>query len=302
MPAARRWSTEPAAAANVVSDDWREVDLEELEDDNDGGDARERGVRAGASTAGASTARARTAAARHLARTAPSQYGRWGVAPQHITLLALVLAVVLAVTAWFVLRSAPHPNPVQLANERALPSTPAVTSLLPSSSIPPTAAPVGGALVSAAAATESSPALLVVDVTGKVRRPGIVELPSGSRVVDALRAAGGARPDVRISTLNLARPLVDGEQIVVGLKVPPVDLVAPPEVSGGSTAVAISPVDLNTATQVQLETLPGIGPVTAAAILQWRSENGAFTSVDDLLDVSGIGDITLANIKAYVHV
>lgn len=104
------------------------------------------------------------------------------------------------------------------------------------------------------------------------------------------------------TSLNLARLLVDGEQIVVGLNVPAVDLVPSPAILGTSTTAAIASVDLNTASQVELETLPGIGPVTAASILAWRTENGAFTSVDELLEVSGIGDVTLSNIEAYVHV
>lgn len=134
---------------------------------------------------------------------------------------------------------------------------------------------------------------LVVDVAGRVRRPGIVELPAGSRVVDAITAAGGALPGVSLTSLNLARLLVDGEQIVVGLRVP----VGPPftaaPTAGGTTATSIAPVELNTATVEQLDTLPGIGPVTAAAILQWRTDNGPFSSVDQLLDVSGIGDAIL---------
>jgi competence protein ComEA len=159
----------------------------------------------------------------------------------------------------------------------------------------------------ASVAATPSPSVLVIDVTGKVRRPGIVELSPGSRVYDAIQAAGGKKPGVRTSELNLARPLVDGEQIVVGIEVPATTLVPPgvaPITTAASTSstTAVASVDLNTATQEQLETLPGIGPVTAAAILQYRSENGAFTSVDQLLDVSGIGDVTLADIRAYVHV
>lgn len=236
---------------------------------------------------------------RHAARPAANEYGRWGLAPQHITVLALLLAAVLAVAAWVVLRSTPHATPVPLTNERKIPS-PTPTPFL-GSSAPPVQTSAGGALVTPANAPQSAAGLLVVDVTGRVRKPGIVELPAGSRVVDALKAAGGARPGVRTASLNLARPLVDGEQIVVGLKVPSVNLVPSPG-TGSQTSGAIVSVDLNTATQDQLETLPGIGPVTAASILQWRSENGGFTSVDQLLDVSGIGDVTLANIEAYVHV
>ncbi|MBA2561201.1 MAG: ComEA family DNA-binding protein, partial [Propionibacteriales bacterium] len=151
--------------------------------------------------------------------------------------------------------------------------------------------------------TTSTVEQVVIDVAGKVRRPGIVELPGGSRVVDALDAAGGAKPGVDLRAVNLARPLVDGEQIVVGFDVPV--LGGPPATSDSPTAAsdnAIEPVNLNTATAEQLDTLPGIGPVTAAAILTWRDENGAFTNVDELLEVSGIGDVTLADIAAYVYV
>jgi competence protein ComEA len=236
---------------------------------------------------------------RHVAPTPTGRFGRWGLAPEHITVLALLLACLLAVTAWAVLRSQPHAAPIHLTNQRTVPATPAPTVPGATASAVPTS--TVGALAPAAA-PESGSGLLVVDVTGKVRRPGIVELPPGSRVFDALKAAGGARTGVRTSALNLARPLVDGEQIVVGVKVPPVDLVPSPAVSAGTTAGAVTSVDLNTATQLELEALPGIGPVTAAAILQWRTENGAFTSIDQLLDVSGIGDVTFANLKAYVHV
>jgi competence protein ComEA len=108
---------------------------------------------------------------------------------------------------------------------------------------------------------------------------------------------------VQTRSLNLARPLVDGEQIVVGLRVPA--MAGNPGTGTGvtpTTGSSIAPVNLNTATAEQLDTLPGIGPVTAQAILDWRTENGSFTSVDELLEVSGIGDATLADIAPYVYV
>ena len=136
-------------------------------------------------------------------------------------------------------------------------------------------------------------------------RPGIATLPLGSRVVDALEAAGGARPGVRTGTLNLARVLADGEQIVVGVTGPPgvaASAAGAPAGgtagAGGSTAAPL--VNLNSATQADLELLPGVGPVTARSILTFRSENGAFTSVDELLEVSGIGDATLAEVAPFV--
>jgi len=135
-------------------------------------------------------------------------------------------------------------------------------------------------------------------VAGKVRRPGIVVLDLGARVVDALEAAGGARRGVDLSSVNLARVLVDGEQLLVGL--PPVGGVAGAAVP---TAGSDGPlVNLNTATQTELETLPDVGPVTAEAILAWRSEHGGFTAVEELLEVDGIGDATLATIAPHVTV
>jgi competence protein ComEA len=142
---------------------------------------------------------------------------------------------------------------------------------------------------------------VVVDVSGKVRRPGIAILHRGARVVDALRAAGGARRGVDLGSLNLARVLTDGEQIVVGGP-------APPAVAGGpgAPATAGSPVtglvNLNTADETTLESLPEVGPVTAQAIITWRTEHGGVASVDQLLDVDGIGDATLAKLTPYVTI
>ena len=142
----------------------------------------------------------------------------------------------------------------------------------------------------------------MVDVAGKVRHPGIVELPAGSRVNDAIRAAGGARPHVDLSSINLARLLVDGEQILVG--VAPLSPTDPFLGDPASTATDVpsTPINLNTATEPELETLPGVGPVTAAAILEWRAEHGAYTSVDELLEIDGIGDATLADLAPLVTV
>ncbi len=136
---------------------------------------------------------------------------------------------------------------------------------------------------------------VTVDVAGRVRRPGIAVLDAGSRVVDALDAAGGARPGVDLTGINLARVLVDGEQILVGVD-PPAGVAA----SAATGAPVTALVNLNTADQVALESLPDVGPVTAQAVLAWRTEHGAFTSVDQLLDVDGIGETTLAKITPYV--
>jgi competence protein ComEA len=146
----------------------------------------------------------------------------------------------------------------------------------------------------------SSSTKVFVDVTGRVRRPGIVVLRQGARVVDALRAAGGARPGVALASLNLARVLTDGEQIVVGHPASATVPSVPSSVASGPPGAAL--VNLNTADQTALESLPEVGPVTAQAILAWRSQHGGFTSVDQLLDVDGIGDATLAQVAPYVTV
>ena len=154
--------------------------------------------------------------------------------------------------------------------------------------------------LSPADATSPSSGSIVVDVAGKVRRPGIATLPLGSRVVDALEAAGGARPGAHLGGLNLARVLADGEQILVGM--PAADGVAASAASAptSGSAGAAPMVNINSATQSELEELPGVGPVTAQKILAFRTENGAFTAVDELLEVSGIGDATLAEMAPFV--
>jgi len=171
--------------------------------------------------------------------------------------------------------------------------------------VQPVPPPVVAATLGAAGATgvsTSTPATLVVAVTGRVRRPGVVTLPAGARVIDAVRAAGGPLPGADLALLNLARKLADGELVVVG--VPGVgDQAAQP--AGDPDAGGTGPpgqVDLNTATLAQLDTLPGVGPVLAQRILDWRAEHGRFASVDQLADVSGIGESRLAQLRDLVRV
>jgi competence protein ComEA len=147
----------------------------------------------------------------------------------------------------------------------------------------------------------SSAAPLIIDVVGKVRQPGIVTLPKGSRVYEAIQAAGGLKGRVDTTSLNMARELTDGEQVLVGLE-PADPAAAAPGGASGSAGPAGAKVNLNTATLEQLDTLPGVGPVTAQAILTWRETNGPFGSVDDLLDVKGIGEATLAELRELVVV
>lgn len=134
---------------------------------------------------------------------------------------------------------------------------------------------------------------LVVSVAGEVVRPGLVRLPAGSRVDDAVRAAGGLAPGADVGLLNLARRLVDGEQVLVGIDAPP---GAP--ATGGAAPGGL--LDLNAATAEQLDALPGIGPVLAERIVEWRTEHGGFRSVDQLREVPGIGESKYATLKGKV--
>jgi competence protein ComEA len=135
----------------------------------------------------------------------------------------------------------------------------------------------------------------VVDVAGKVRHPGVYRLAAGSRVIDAVRAAGGARRGVSMTSLNLAAQLQDGEQVLVGAPAQPAG--AQPGSSVGADGGTGAPVDLNTATLEQLEALPGVGPVLAQRILDWRSQHGSFTSIEQLDEVSGIGPAKFAQLR-----
>ena len=138
--------------------------------------------------------------------------------------------------------------------------------------------------------------LLVVDVAGAVRHPGVYRLRSGLRVDDAIAAAGGTKPKAQLGTVNLAAPIADGEQIVVpgrGVAVP----AAGGSAAGSSTS---APLDLNSATLEELENLPGIGPVTAQKILDYRQQHGAFHSVAELQGVPGIGPAHMAQLKGLV--
>ena len=140
---------------------------------------------------------------------------------------------------------------------------------------------------------------IVVDVSGKVREPGVHRLPAGSRVTDALRAAGGVRSGTNTEGLNLARFLVDGEQVVVG---GPTPAAAVPGATGSTgTGAAAAPVSLNTATADQLNSLPGVGPVLAQHIIDYRTQHGGFRSVDELRQVNGIGDRRFADLRDLVR-
>lgn len=234
----------------------------------------------------------------------------------HLAVVALAVALGLALTTWWVVRDRSRPLD-QVAPVAAQPTGAAAPVeplvALPSGSsagsgsgpVPGPGAGAGAGAGPGATAT-ASPASVTVDVTGKVRRPGIVVLGVGARVTDALEAAGGPRRGVDLSSLNLARVLVDGEQVVVGgpavAGVPgPGVPGAVPGLPGAGTGTGVL-VNLNTAGQAELETLPQVGPVTAQAILAWRTEHGGFTRVDELLEVDGIGAKTLERLLPHVTV
>ncbi|EGX60575.1 DNA-binding protein [Streptomyces zinciresistens K42] len=149
-------------------------------------------------------------------------------------------------------------------------------------------------------AARTAAAEIVVDVGGKVREPGVHRLPVGSRVADALRAAGGVRPGTKTDGLNLARFLVDGEQVIVGA---PAAAPGPAPAAGAGPAGAApaAPVTLSTATVEQLDTLPGVGPVLAQHIVDYRTRNGGFRSVGELREVKGIGERRFADLRDLVR-
>jgi competence protein ComEA len=160
------------------------------------------------------------------------------------------------------------------------------------------AAPAVAPLRAPASQRATAAKLLVVDVAGAVRRPGLYRLRSGSRIDDAIAAAGGPTGKAQLEAVNLAAPVADGEQVVVPGRgaVGAAAAVTPP--AAGSSPSA--PLDLNTATVEQLDSLPGIGPVTAQKIVDYRQVHGAFHSVAELEGVPGIGAGRLAQLKGLV--
>lgn len=205
-------------------------------------------------------------------------------APQPLRAVVVAVAAT-ALAAWGVVQvtGGGPPSAVQL-----VPGTPvaSVSGVLAAS----------GSASAPASAADPSAGVVVVQVIGQVRRPGLVRLVPGSRVADAVRAAGGLVPGGSSGGLNLARVVADGEQIVVS------PTAQPAAASGPSGTAASVVVDLNTATATDLDSLPGVGPVTAAHILDWRAAHGRFTAVEQLREVSGIGALTFERLKPHVRV
>lgn len=234
--------------------------------------------------------------------------GRWALDRRTGTVLAVsVLLGALLLGGWAVLRSRPHEMAV--ARTRSVGTDgagPPVTNgeSAGTDEVPHVAVTTGDAVGAPFApqgpAAANGPGV-VVDVEGRVAKPGVRTMPPGSRVIDALTAAGGALPGTDLSSLNQARVLVDGEQVLVGVTPPP---EAAPTIAGrggkgkgGKAGVGgAEPVHLNSAGVADLEQLPGIGPALAQRIVDYRSAHGPFRSVDDLRQVSGFGGQRFANL------
>jgi competence protein ComEA len=202
---------------------------------------------------------------------------------------AAIVAVLVAGT--WVLINRPHAV--------ALSTPTSAVSSRSSATADPTASAAESPIATASASKSAS--VVVVDVVGKVANPGVYRLPGGSRVADAVQAAGGALPGIDLSTLNLAALVSDGQQVAVGVPGAPA-VVADGAGAGAASGPSGGPVNLNTATSAQLDALPGVGPVLAQHILDWRTQHGRFTSVDQLREVSGIGDAKFADLKTLVTI
>lgn len=209
--------------------------------------------------------------------------------------LGVAALVASVVTCWWVFAARPRAMPVLAPSV----SSPSASSA--SVSARPSPARSTAVSVTPGAAPPSAAGSIVVDVVGKVRRPGLYQLPMGSRVADAIAAAGGAIPGFDASAINLAAHIVDGQQVVVGV-VPSAGAAGAAVPASNGTAGASGPVSLNNATLEQLQTLPGVGPVLAQHILDWRSAHGGFSSIGQLNDVPGIGDVKFASLKPLVTV
>jgi competence protein ComEA len=255
--------------------------------------------------------------------------GRWSF--DRTTAIVLVVSVLLAafvLGGWAWLRARPHELSVARARPAAQSAAGAQDGQAPSLTDqgsagpmpelpPPRAAPPPGQVPMPEPQVDASPLAgggpggpggdaasgpgVVVDVEGKVARPGVQNLPEGSRVIDALAAAGGALPGTDLTSLNQAQVLVDGQQILVGVSpAPSPPGVVPPGRSGGKGRLRggpAAPVRLNSATVADLEQLPGIGPALAQRILDYRSAHGPFRSVEELQEVSGFGGLRFQAIE-----
>ncbi|TCC32477.1 ComEA family DNA-binding protein [Kribbella sindirgiensis] len=245
---------------------------------------------------------------------------RWTLTPRHIAVLAVLLVLGLTWAAWTFLKARPEPlpdtrpsttttgsavirptpNPGPAQTQPA--ANPSATNQPPATNQASGPNPTSGATQPPGDGTSSNPPPVVVHVAGKVRRPGLIRAPAGSRVADVLTLAGGPLRGVDLTTLNLARQVTDGEQIIVGATTQPPPPTQPSATAGPSPSSApTAPVNLNTATLDQLDALPGVGPVLAQRILDYRTQNGPFTTIDQLQEVPGVGPKKFDSLKPHVR-
>jgi competence protein ComEA len=211
-----------------------------------------------------------------------------------VGLIVVVLALLAGIGLWYT-RSLPRPVDVATTAGSAVPVVQASFGASPGAA--PAVAVASGSVTTSASV--SAAPTLIVDVAGAVRKPGVFEFQPGDRVIDAVERAGGALEKADLTLLNLAAPLTDGQQILVPKKgETPSGVPVAGAVSGGPTAL----VNVNSADEATLETLNGVGPVLAAAIIQYRTEHGPFASIDQLDEVSGIGPATLEDLRSQVTV
>jgi competence protein ComEA len=226
--------------------------------------------------------------------------------------LALVVVATLGGAALWYTRSLPRAVEVAATPPNAPPGAfaqPQSSTFEAAPASVPAYVGTSGAVAASSSATTTSPVVLIVDVAGWVRNPGVYQFRQGDRIVDAVDRAGGARDGANLTLLNLAAPLADGQQVLVpkkGQAFPTGGAATSTAATAGTTSITgttgTAPINVNTADATALETLNGIGEALAAAIIQFRTENGPFTSVDQLDAVSGIGPATLEKIRPYVTI
>jgi competence protein ComEA len=243
--------------------------------------------------------------------TVPESLRSVHVAVRPVAVVGVIVVVLLAGgvfgVRWWLAEQGSQPVPVAPGAGTVPPAAAPTAPDLVTEPLPVGAGAASGGGGDGAAATAVAAAQpLLVHVDGQVRVPGVVSVEPGARVLDAVAAAGGLTGDADTSRLNLARPLTDGERLWVPRPGEEIPDVADGASGGGKTgpaglvAAAARPVNINTAGQAELEELPGVGPVTAGAIVQWRTEHGRFSSPDELLEVSGIGEATLEKLRPHV--
>ncbi len=240
------------------------------------------------------------------------QWERWGAASLRPVVVAISLtALVMWVLTHMSTMTTPAVISMATGSSIALASNDVSSSPAPSGvnsgGVPPPGTSSGISSGIASSATTSSVVMqtVVVQILGEVHEPGLVTLPAGARVSDAIEAAGGLMSSRSSGGLNLARRVVDGEQILVSHKIPtamPLSGLTSSGLSSSGGGSSGGPVDLNAADVAALDALPGVGPVMAARIIAWRDQHGRFTAIDQLREISGIGQRTFERLKPLVRI